>query len=498
MTLIRDSWTLPASCRILIAGAGLAGLETASALEHQQSRDVIVLDAGPANDLRHINAACEPREALRAWLDYESDPHFHRSWTSASSPHYQEGSGLRRRVGGRSLYWHGVILPIEPWALTSPWPAAVVTDLSTTWREGDSLYDRVRQDLQSWQFAGGERLKEQPTASIPSIAGCHLQPTPRAVRPSATHAGRWLAYSPLDRWRDAETNAVLREPDGMAIHAGVEVVKVLIKDGAARGVLVRTDRGEMKTVMADAVVLAAGTVENSRLAIQALAEAGSRVTRLGGLVDHIVQGLFVRLPPVPGNRLRDRIAPGSYWAPCKEARSNLFLALEPLANGDLLVDLQMTGEQLPSPSSCVECTPSETSPWRVLVRTATSADDQQVIDAQRRLLQHGWDDLAEASRCGPTTLAFDDYNRPQRTNALLLEGVPLSSPVTWSSCLGTEDHEGGTLGLGVVLDEHHEFAAIPNLFAAGPSTFPRSGAANPGLTLLALARRLAGALAERV
>ena len=39
--------------------------------------------------------------------------------------------------------------------------------------------------------------------------------------------------------------------------------------------------------------------------------------------------------------------------------------------------------------------------------------------------------------------------------------------------------------------ENHEFNHIKNLYAVGPSIFPRPGAANPSLTTLALSRRLA-------
>jgi hypothetical protein len=53
--------------------------------------------------------------------------------------------------------------------------------------------------------------------------------------------------------------------------------------------------------------------------------------------------------------------------------------------------------------------------------------------------------------------------------------------------LGGEDHEGGTLPLGTVLDDRHRLAGIAGLYVAGPATFPRMGAANPGLTTMALA-----------
>ena len=70
------------------------------------------------------------------------------------------------------------------------------------------------------------------------------------------------------------------------------------------------------------------------------------------------------------------------------------------------------------------------------------------------------------------------------------------SPLTYVSYLGTVEHEGCTLAYGNVLDDNNEFVSLPNLYAVGPCTFPRMGAANPGLTSLALVRRLASILSR--
>lgn len=497
--MIRDSRTLPASCHVVIVGAGLAGLETTLALEREKHHGVVVLDAGPAADLRHINASCAPDDALAMWLDYDADPCFRRSWLSDSPPHYATGSGLRRRVGGRSLYWHGVVLPIEDWALIPPWPSTVVSDLRESWRQGDSLYDRVRRDLRQWALGGTVSGAFQAPANevSPMLADVHLSPVPRAVRRSTRHADRWLAYSPLDEWRDAETGSTIQEPDGVTLYAGAEVVNVIVANGAARGVVVKTNDGDRRTVRAETVVLAAGTVENSRLAIQALCENGSSVTRLGGLVDHMVQGVYARVSRPAAHRLKEHLARGDYWARCDDIRSNLFLSVHDAAEDTLHIDLQLSGEQLPSPDSYVVCTPSAAFPWAVTVCTETSPADLQLLQAQQRFLQCAWDALAALLEWPAVTLDFADYSRPSRTNAFLLHDVPFDRPLTWSNSLGTEDHEAGTLGLGIVLDDQHEFMSIRNLFSIGPCVFPRSGAANPALTVLALARRMAAILARR-
>jgi choline dehydrogenase-like flavoprotein len=132
------------------------------------------------------------------------------------------------------------------------------------------------------------------------------------------------------------------------------------------------------------------------------------------------------------------------------------------------------------------------------VRSTTSRDDLAVVGAQQEIVRRVWRELAEAVGCDARAIEFADYNDPVRTNAFVLEEMREGTPATWSSCLGTEDHEGGTLPLGAVLDDDHEFAALRGLYAAGPSSFPRLGAANPGLTILALAQRLAAKLHERL
>jgi choline dehydrogenase-like flavoprotein len=45
-----------------------------------------------------------------------------------------------------------------------------------------------------------------------------------------------------------------------------------------------------------------------------------------------------------------------------------------------------------------------------------------------------------------------------------------------------------------VVDSEHRAWEVPNLFVADGSTMPTQGAANPALTVMALASRLAGLL----
>lgn len=492
---------LPNSCDVVVVGAGLAGLEIAKELGRSGARDVLVLEAGPADDLRHVNTSNAPHEALRMWLEPGSDRYFRQPWRSRTPPHYAGSSGLRQRLGGRSLYWYGVVLPIEVWALAEPWwPPAVVSDLTEVWRDGPPLYRRVNQLLSEWQAQApwGPLRQAVPEAAIGPLA---LKATPTAIRQSATHRGRWHAYSPLDAWRDPESGEVLRQPTTIRLRANVEVLEVDVCEGTARGVIVRaTTGGERRRIDAEAVVLAAGTLENSRLAIQARAAANlTDSPRLTGLCDHIVQGFFLRLESQQASRLLEQAPPGSYFAPCAGARSILFLDISMIGPRHVLVDLRLSGEQLPSTNSYVDCSPSTEIPWSMTVHALAAPEDLLVIEEQRQILQEAWNAIGRSVGQRSATLKFGDYGSLERTNAFVLpeslESVDPGTPVTWWSALGTEDHEGGTLPLGGVVGENHELLGIRRLYAAGPCTFPRSGAANPSLTTLALAHRLAAFLA---
>lgn len=484
--------------RVAIVGGGLAGLEVARHLATLGVDDVLVIEAGPARDLLHINSAHNPDQALRTFLDPADDPHFQRSWTSESAPHYAVNAGLRKRLGGRSLYWYGASLPVEEWALAD-WPESVVTDLRDSWQGGGPLYEQVAADL------GVDPSRLDSQEPVLKVGGFRLVRTPQAETRFGDD-GRWYAYSPLDHWRHPVTGAALDGPRGIRFLCDTEVLSADIRDGRACGVHVRgtAPNAKGRRIAADSVVLAAGTIESSRLAIQALCAVDpSRPPRLDGLTDHIVQGFFLRVRDSGDDRasrgLSD-VAPGSYVTACEDgARSNLFITVERPDPGVLLFDVRLTGEQVPGTGSHVTCEPNGAYPWRTTVTADLAHADRGVIERQREVLDEVWSQLAAGFGLTATPLAFDDFDHPVRTNAFVLPesiGAETSEgPFTWSSPLGTEDHEGCTLPLGGVLDDRHAFAAVPGLYACGPATFPRMGAANPSLTTLALARRLAHVLA---
>ncbi|MFB7493556.1 GMC family oxidoreductase [Streptomyces sp. NPDC056161] len=506
---IRTWDELPDHVDVLIVGGGLAGLELAKHLELSGAEDVLVAEAGAHGDLDHVYAANDAASADTIWTDETADEYFVQLWNSVTEPHFSRGSGIRRRLGGRSLYWHGVLLPVEEWALADPaWPESVVKELTDSWQHGPSLYARVRADLTAWS----ERARwRTPVGESVEVGRFRLVEPPRAVRQADAEGARWEAYSPLSHWLETVggESAAAASAGSVRIATDVEIMAVLVSGGTAQGVAVRHRvSGEQKRITARKVVLAAGTVESTRLAVQALHQAGRLPqSRLTGLVDHIVQGFNVTLPAdsVPqwlrrrAHRSVFAFAPGS-----GPSRSNLFIQLDPTTEGDLRLEAWVTGEQIRSAQGVVSCTAGDTWPWPVTISTGLDTRDILTVEAQRDELQQFWSDWCAEFGLKPGPLEFDsDFLDPSRTlrsvrDALRNGGWDAAEgrPVTWSSPLGTEEHEGGTLAIGDVLDERQEFIGLTGLFAVGPATIPRQGAANPSMTTLALSRRLAALLME--
>ncbi len=475
----------------LVVGAGMAGLATAAELGRRGRGSVAVLEAGPDRGRTHIQTAHSPAEALRLWLHPDSDPDFRRPYRTAGGV-YRDLAGLRRRVGGRSLYWGGVLLPIERWALSEEWPDAVVTALTATWNGGPSLYQRVVDDVVGWGA-------EPPGAAGLTIGELAFDRTPHATRTEP--GGGWSAFSPLAWWDDDGDGDGDGDPRvrRVPILAGHDVLGVRVERGRATGVLVRAEDGELHDLRANRVVLAAGTVVNSRLAIQALAASDAGAPReLPGLVDKISQGFTVAL--TDAERLPDAVRAAAreghvyHRTGTAGTRSNQFVRFAESADGTVTMDSWTMGEQRRGPHGRVRCDESGAWPWPTTVHARLEAADEAVRTAQQHLLGELWAEMTQLLGVPADKLSFSpQHGSPDLADRLTAVRKP--TPLTYSFPLGSEQHEAGTLALGEVLDENHQFTAVPGLYACGPSVMPRTGAANPSMTTLALSKRLGAILA---
>lgn len=466
------------TCSVLIVGGGFAGLELAYRLDIAGVDGVVVLEQGPDSDFaRHNNIAMSSRQALEAWLGYDRDPRFRQSWMSARPPHYSSGSGERAVLGGRSLYWYGVCLPLEEWALAD-WPEDVRRALHGSPSQA-GFYAKVQREIVP--VLDDEKV---------SFADFELRQTPRARW--GLGDGRWYAYSPLDHWRHPVSGECRMNVPATDIRTGVRVTKIRVVDDRAVGVDYVQADGEVGSMEAGTIVLAAGTIPGAALAHAAL---GS-VHDLGGLSDHIVQGFWARVTGSASHSLEHSLPVGSWWCADATNRFNVFVEVE-RDGEDLVLDVRATGEQ----ERCGGNSVRPGSPLPV-VTARLSARDHALVHEQRVALERFWQSVQEAADLPLGTLSYPDYEEQHRGNAALVDGtigvLPANKAVAWSSFLGTEDHESGTLAIGSVVDNDLQFIDVDGLYATGPCVFPRAGAANPSLTTLALTRRLALEIVRRV
>lgn len=466
----------------VVVGAGLAGLEFASALAARTDGPIWVLESGPDSGHRHYRLEQGPSEADALWLEPERDVHFWRPYTTRGSG-FGGIAGLRRRVGGRSLYWHGAVLSIERWAFDSSWPLEVVHDLCDTYEGGASLYESVRDVLSAWC---GTQIKNLSHLDVQTrLAGRDFVLTPRAVREEGE---RWGAYSPLDDL-----------PAAIRIVPDTHVGRVITQDGRVVAVEAEGLDGVAVTIPATRVVLAAGTIENTRLAIAsgAVAQGGSGVE---GLVDKVAQGLVTAFDRGDLPSDLDNLAAAGSLLICPgdhKLRSSVMLGLRVNRHGLALVDLYCLGEQVRA-AGCVST--GEAVAGQSIVECELGDADQALVGAQQGVLQEVYDHLSRLSGRAPRPVGFDTVFGSADLGKRLRAADHWTSPgsvLTYSFPLGSELHEAGTLALGGrEVDGDGQMRSVAGLYVLGACTFPRTGSAHPTLTVMALAHRLAGLLGE--
>lgn len=473
---------LPNRCGVLVVGGGMSGLSTALELGERGARDVVVVDPGPFTGFEH-------RSRTPHTAPLPGPP----PWWRSASPHYAELPGVAGPLGGRSRCWHGVLLPVGRRLLAEHWPHDTADRLLG---DGPGSYRAVTGELLDWRHAFGEtrpdRTPDDPRAELKAVwPDLSLRPVPQAGWSVDGPEGRLVwAYSPLMAW----ARRGLARHTGLALPTvvpGLRAIRVLVQEGRARGVLFADSAGGSREVRADVVVLAAGTLENTRLHAQALAAAGDVVTRWPGLNDHVTHGYAIPLP----RALADRWARSDHrflWSDHEdELNANLFMEVHAAGLAEPVLDLWWMAQQegpfrdeirFDPPDGAV---PGGTAAWAGQVTASFSPADEEQIRRRDEITGK----LLEALDVGVAEeRGFDDFDPAAR--AALATGTAHH----YVSRLGTADHEAGTVPLGQRLDFGGRSRSVGGLFVTGPAVFPAAGAANPSLTILALAAHTADAV----
>ncbi len=453
--------------------------------------------------------------------------------------------GLAYCVGGRSLFWGG-------WSprLTSDdlarWPHDLVNYLNSP-----GGYARTESEIGVAGEAAFMLQHQFHNALLASLQAGKTQvgtlttveEAPLAVEAGAPGPGLFPydKFSSADFLIDAVRDDAARNPGSdvnrrLFVVARTHVVRLNLTGNLVSSIdLVTNAVTKNLAVPAQcAVIIAAGTVESTRLALDSLGigSVAFGSPRLGNLMAHLRSNIVVRIK---------RTALGLPAGPPKDLETTAFLVrgtsrgrqfhfqISAAAVGDTNaeknmweqipdVDLQdkiranqdptwitlvfrgigeMVGQPTLNPdpaASWIDLSP-ETDEYgrrRAYANLVKSASDTQLwFDMDSAAFQ-----LAAALVKSPSDIEY--WN--SQVNAWQAAALPVDpkNGGPWRDGLGSTHHEAGTLFAGgpgtSITDTNGKFHNIANTYVAGPAIFPSLGSANPSLTALSLARRTAEAI----
>jgi choline dehydrogenase-like flavoprotein len=448
--------------RVAVVGGGLAGLEVAVAAA-DGGASVEVFEAGPRTRTRHV--------------DWDTSTHAGdekvRSWTSDD---WGAGGGLSERLGGRSLCYHGVLIGLEPAALAS-WDPVWAGRLAGDGGLYASILDSLRADFP--ELAANERH--------PRLAALGLRHVPQAAR--LDERGRFEAYSPLAR-------AVELGVDGRVRITRGRVRAVVPEQGGCAVEIVGPSGTELRRGF-DTCVLAASAIGNVRVLAASL---GRDITT--SVTDHFCVGAFVRLPPGPPLTPFRHEMLWSGFVDVPDIGANVFLfERPPLPCGDRIVQIQGVVEQQGGLRAYSELTVRTLSDGvHAHIRANVSETDRAHLAAVRTEVRQWAERLAAGSVVdvvpGPSAVGNGQhapwFGHDNAMNAVAAADVA-GAFARYEVPYGAFEHEACTHPIGggpVSVSPDLEVVELPGVYVAGPGAFPRLGAANPALTIIALSRWL--------
>ncbi len=480
---------------VIVIGSGMGGGTLADDLSDRGAR-TLVLDAGGLwfpvhmNDLPGADVDLAQRDQLG---------HF------TNEPGSQFLFGVNFNLGGRSVYWSGVIPRMRPWEMRGVWPDAVRTYLFDQhgYERAEHLF---RPELSLGPFE--DRVRVVLSDALPDF---HVHPLPRSLhQPNlVAHHGRYCLDNVLRKTNGVFSTAdLLLDSAGFAGPAGQTnlrinlhhlVTRIETSQGQATAVVCQDLAGNVeRRYHAKKIVIACGSLESPKLALLSGLEDPNRLIGVG-LSDH---------PTYFYNIHHDLPTSGSLgWLGDLHGHAKILMQHKHSSvtrhpyNIELLIN-----------SRYWDARHADEALWNQIINNDQPSQVEMKFIFGRDLDDSNYVKLGDPPTGKTKVLVHPDG--PEYVDELeLLEvrnriltalGVTRFS-TTWMGgewglgFQGTVHHAGGSLrmnadGRGVV-DEDLKFLRYDNLYCCDNSVFPTILAANPSLTLVALALRLADTLA---
>jgi choline dehydrogenase-like flavoprotein len=470
----------------IVIGSGIGGGILADQLS-DLNLDVLVLEAGSylfpshiANLPRQHRVGQFDKHVWGLWDEFQV-----RNYVNAPASQYQGAQGFN--LGGRSLFWGGLIPRMQSYEMDL-WPR----DLK--WYLEDSGYQRA-EDLMN--------RSPQPPSPYHQLVKRELRnflpnynyfDAPMAVQYNNGNLGTIPVglFSTADLLMESRMTNDPKGNERLTVNLNHAVTGLQTANGAVTGVTAYDlITHKTRTYQGRTVILCAGTVESAKLAL--ISQLNNASGKIGvGMTDHPVYFTHFAVP----------------------MSSPFYNALD---NSKVLFQHKNANN------------PGETHPYNVVLELGADFNQGRFVDddiLQAHLQQRGNTMLCELvfllnvpleernqiTQAGPSVVkpvvqmqpspipaaVWNEMNDLKNRVLARLGAIPLANDNLdlKQAGLGGVAHEVGTLRLGTnpansVVDLNLKFHAYRNLYACDLSVFPSSPAANPTLTLAALAIRLA-------
>jgi len=526
---------------IVIVGGGSFGGALAQHLLYADSfrnHRILVLEAGPFFLAEHVQNL--PNLGIAAPGPTTVDPGVPREevWGLPWRTDVPFGfPGLAYCIGGRSVFfggWAPELLDAEMPA--DRWPADVTQDLKSKHfgkaaeqigvdQTNDFITDVMHAELRKQLFAGinGNRVTAAiPLAELPpppwpvGATGIEKLEAPLAVQGHPPRSGFFalnkFSSVPLiiraarQAWFESGGDDI-RKRLMVVPNCHVTRLETSVSQGTGQVVVVQTNQGPIPMAPRGVVVLAAGTIESTRLALESF--AGTIGYELIGtnLIGHMRSNYTFRLP-----RAAVGLAPN-----INLQASALFVKCRaPHPDGSVShFHLQLTAAGLKGIGANSEAELFQMIPdidtvdnFRQtnkdsIVMTVRGVAELQPGNPQNRIVLGGEVDEFGKRRAfvsiRPTDNDAKTWDAMDQASDQVRQVFAFNAGAVDIARnrdgLGTTHHEAGTLRMGVsptqsVTTPNARFHQIVNAYVAGPALLPTMGSPNPMLSGVALARRL--------
>lgn len=479
---------------VIVVGSGIAGGTLADALS-DKGLETLVLEAGGLGYPVHMNEL--PRSQFNPVSRDEMDSFFRRDSEFVG--------GLIFHLGGRSNYWSGIIPEMQSWEFrTGPWPDAVRNALLGT-KGQTGVYEEAN-ELMTKQISMGP-YQDRVVKLLQTDLGKSYQVEilPRSMhQPDLDSSGK--LQNVLRRSNGAFSSSdLLLDSLGFSIPAGERYLdlalhhlttRIELADDCVVAHCQDLIANRACSYKARHLVMCCGSVETPRLAIQSrLSDPNEKMGR--GLTDHAAYT----------NKWAPKLPTTGQLAWLGNVYGHAKIMVRPANQADNPFNIEILINDIywdvrhRDPDLWKNERPDEAT-VRIKFVFNSPLDDQNYIQP-RGEGRKPWIHVKPNRHAEP----YFKKIVKARNDIFIALGVPSASLSTdwhddewWVGNSGSVQHSGGSMrmsdnGTGVV-DENLTLLAYDNIHCCDASVFPSIPAANPSLTIAALALRLAKHLAH--